>query len=244
MKHIMQAITFLTTLPFTDHTEWKDSDYKNMAFFPLAGMAIGGLLCLTDWLLYPYLSTSVLAVILLSINFLLTGGIHIDGLADTADGYFSGKKKKDILEIMKDSRLGTHGVVCIILVCLMKFTLLVAIPASIRLWTIFLMPIFGRLSLVLGAYRSTYARESGLGHFYIGRITVKEVAIAMVISLSMVCFLPIAGSFLAPLWMITILFKRLLEKKIGGMTGDTLGALLELTETLFLLWIVVIFGGR
>ncbi|RQD69665.1 MAG: adenosylcobinamide-GDP ribazoletransferase [Tindallia sp. MSAO_Bac2] len=244
MKHIIQAVQFLTTIPMSGNYIWKDTDNKNMAFFPLAGAIIGFTLAVTDWILYPFLPVHVLSVIVLMISFLLTGGIHADGLADTADGCFSGKDKRGILEVMKDSRLGTHGVMAIVLVYLLKFSLLISLLPALRWWTLILMPMLGRLSLVLGSYRTEYARSSGLGNFYIGKIEGKVVFIAIILTLPITKLLPSSWVFLLLLPIIIAIFKYLMHRKIGGMTGDTLGALLEITETLFLLWMVLRFGGR
>ncbi len=244
MKHVTQALQFLTTLPFPDTGVWEEHDCRHMAFFPLAGLLIGLILAVMDWILYPLIPAHVLSVLLLVVSFLLTGGIHADGLADTADGNFSGKNREGILLIMKDSRLGTHGVMALMLIYLLKFALLTSLLPALRWWILIMMPMFGRLSLVLGAYKSTNARPMGLGNFYIGKIKIREVLIAAGITLLATLQLSSAWIYFLFLPIFVIYFKHKMHKKIGGMTGDTLGALLEFTETLFLLWMVIRFGGR
>lgn len=243
MRHIIQALQFLTTLPFPDTGLWQENDYRHMAFYPLAGFLIGLILATVDYLLFSLVPIHVLAVLLLAVSFFLTGGIHADGLADTADGFFSGKSCEGILLAMKDSRLGTHGVMALILVYLLKFALLIALLPSLRWWVLIMMPVFGRLALVFGSYRTNYARPKGLGNFYIGKITIREVLIASCIALIGTIQLPLAWSYFICMPIFVLWYTHIMHKKIGGMTGDTLGALMELTETLFLLWMVIGFGG-
>ena len=244
MKYVTQTIQFLTTLPIPNTGAWEENDCRHMAFFPIAGLLIGLILAVTDWILYPFIPVHVMSVLLLVVSFLLTGGIHADGLADTADGFFAGKNREGTLLVMKDSRLGTHGVMALILIYLLKFALLTSLLPTLRWWILIMMPTFGRLSLVLGAYRSTYARSLGLGNFYIGKIKIREVLIASGITLLATLQLSSAWIYFLFLPLFVICFQHKMNEKIGGMTGDTLGALLEFTETLFLLWMVIRFGGR
>ena len=129
MKGILLLFRFMTRLPIGVDPKF-DSDElgKSMKFFPVIGMIIGLILFGAFWLLYTVVySPMVMAVLLVTIEVILTGGLHLDGLADTFDGIFSYRSKQKMLDIMKDSRLGTNGGLVLILYFMLKVVLLVEI---------------------------------------------------------------------------------------------------------------------
>lgn len=228
-----------------------------MIYYPVVGLFIGGLAALVQ-LLFSFIFAAPVAD-LAAIVFLVifTGNLHLDGLMDTADGLFSGKPPQEALQIMRDSRVGSHGVVAGFLLLLAKFVLLTQVPLLFKPVVLFLMPLFGRWSLVYAAALFPYLRkEQGAGSFtrHVGK---RELALASAFSLIAYTFILIpflslsapsrAISFLpAPLLTKALLLPFLvlagtaalgyyLFKKLGGMTGDTMGAMNEGTELLFLL---------
>jgi len=157
----------------------------------------------------------------------------MDGLADAADGFFSARPRQRILEIMKDSHIGVMGVIAVVCVIMLKFSLLVSVPHSLRLNVIFLMPLAGRCALVAMMTCLPYVRKEG------GLATLFDGKRSWIHGIVAVFFLVIAG-VLAAQWMglavgvvtlaVTALFSLFSYRKIGGYTGDTLGAVCEIAE--------------
>ncbi len=167
------------------------------------------------------------------IQVIITGGLHIDGLSDTFDGIYSGRKKLKILEIMKDPNVGTFGVLSIIFTMGLKFILLYKITDQV-LWVLLLMPVFSRFCVILASYKGVYARKEGLGNLFIEQVTTKQLLIGLIFTMIPIYF--VQSIFLGLLTNIifTLWFVKYVSKKIEGITGDTLGAIVELNEVLFL----------
>jgi adenosylcobinamide-GDP ribazoletransferase len=233
MKRFLAALQFLTILPLPRGlTPDERALGGSMPFFPVVGLGIGAAVALMDWglgFLFPVGVTSVLAVILLIV---VSGGLHTDGLADTADGFFSSRPRERILEIMKDSRTGPMGVAAIVCVVALKIALIASVSGPSRAWILLLMPVAGRSALLIQMALLPYARPEGLvGIFHLNRSpghALWALAVLLAVGYLTGC-MPglIAGgcAFLAALLFAAYSFRR-----IGGLTGDTLGASCELTE--------------
>ena len=159
------ALQFLTRLKIVNQTEWSVEDFgKSVVAFPYVGLIIGLILALLYGILSPFIPLVPLMLILVIAEFLITGGLHADGLMDTSDGFFSGRERDRKLEIMKDSRIGSFGVVAFVFVTLLKWQLLTAIPtAEFIPMALIMMPLMSRWSLVLSIRSYPYAREQGMG---------------------------------------------------------------------------------
>lgn len=159
------ALQFLTRLKIVNQTEWSVEDFgKSVVAFPYVGLIIGLILVLLYGILSPFIPLVPLMLILVIAEFLITGGLHADGLMDTSDGLFSGRERDRKLEIMKDSRIGSFGVVAFVFVTLLKWQLLTAIPtAEFIPMALIMMPLMSRWSLVLSIRSYPYAREQGMG---------------------------------------------------------------------------------
>lgn len=159
------ALQFLTRLKIVNQTEWSVEDFgKSVVAFPYVGLIIGLILSLLYGILSPFIPLVPLMLILVIAEFLITGGLHADGLMDTSDGLFSGRERDRKLEIMKDSRIGSFGVVAFVFVTLLKWQLLTAIPtAEFIPMALIMMPLMSRWSLVLSIRSYPYAREQGMG---------------------------------------------------------------------------------
>src|SRR3990172_7288965 len=138
---------------------------KAMAFFPVAGAVIGGVLISVDIALSSILPGAVVDFILIAVLALITGGIHLDGLADTFDGLYGGKTREDALLIMKDSRVVAIGAVSLIIIIGLKYTALIsypqALPHGAKYAALLLIPLLSRRSMVLTDSLSVYARMRG-----------------------------------------------------------------------------------
>jgi adenosylcobinamide-GDP ribazoletransferase len=167
------------------------------------------------------------------IQVIVTGGLHIDGLSDTFDGIYSGREKLEILEIMKDPNVGTFGVLSILFTLVFKFLLLYKITNQV-IWVLFLMPVFSRFCVILASYKGNYARKKGLGNLFIEQVSTKQLMIGLAFTIIPIYF--VQSIYLGLLFNIlfTLWFIKHVSKKIGGITGDTLGAIVELNEVLFL----------
>ena len=246
MRSFFAAIRFLTIFPVP--SEWCGGERelaRGVWFFPVVGALLGGGIALADhWLVrtLPIFPESVLIVILL---LAVSGGLHMDGLSDTADGVLSARPRERILEIMKDSHVGAMGVMAIVVVLLFKTSILVLLETPQRGIYLFLTPLLGRASFLFPMALSRYARENGgLGSVFARRRTLGWLAwggLWMIVP--SVFFLGREGGILAISTLgLVALFTWYMQRKIGGWTGDTLGALCELCELLpALVGIVVIF---
>jgi adenosylcobinamide-GDP ribazoletransferase len=249
MKGFFAAIKFLTVLPVPGG--W-GGDEKTLArsvpYFPLAGLLIGLLAAGFDYAVgraLPPLPASALTIFVL---ICLTGGLHMDGLADTADGFFSARPRNKMMEIMRDSRIGVMGVLAVVFVVLLKVTLLTFILTSSSRWTIILiMPLAGRAAMVTLMNALPYARpEGGLATLFAGSRSWLHCLWAWGLMFAVAGWLAkgvgLAAVFLA--LVITALFALYNRGKIGGYTGDTLGAVCELAEIAPLLSAVIYYHQR
>ncbi len=145
MKPLLAAIRFLTIVPVPGVWGTAEQDLaRSVPWFPAIGLLLGGAAAGLAWALSaapPMLAAAVLVVVLLSFS----GCLHMDGLADTADGFLSSRPRERILEIMKDSHIGAMGVIAIVCLLLVKFAALAALPAGMLWPTVLLMPLAGRL---------------------------------------------------------------------------------------------------
>ncbi|MFO7637660.1 MAG: adenosylcobinamide-GDP ribazoletransferase [Clostridia bacterium] len=233
-KRLVLMFQFFTRIPIPVALSCGNEDFgKGLALSPLVGLFIGGVLYggyTLAGLVFPPMISAVLTVLL---YVAITGGLHIDGLADTFDGLLAGKDRERTLEIMKDSRIGTHGAVSVILLLLFYVVLLPEIHALALL----LMPVAGKTGALVCAAISRYAREQGLGKHFIDHCGIKELFIGItLVFLSFYVFFSLKGIVLAFISVVTAwLLTLALTRKVRGATGDILGATAELNQVLFLL---------
>jgi len=234
MKRFFAVTKFLTILPVPDG--WS-GDEKTLArsvpCFPLVGLLIGLIAAAFDYAVgraLPPLPASTLTVLVL---ICLSGGLHMDGLADTADGFFSARPRDKMMEIMRDSRIGVMGVLAVIFVVLLKITLMVNISGATRWGLILIMPLTGRAAIVSLMTVLPYARpEGGLATLFTGSRSWLHVlwawGLLFAAAAGLASWIGLAGMIIA--LVITALFIRYNHGKLGGYTGDTLGAVCELAE--------------
>jgi adenosylcobinamide-GDP ribazoletransferase len=235
------ALTFLTKLPWPRPVVAGPEDLARALFwFPWVG-AILGLIFLGAWqLLNHALPIPAAAALLVCLTVVITGGLHLDGLADTLDGLGGGKDPEDCRRIMKDSRVGTFGVLGLILVLLVKFAFFLAAADKVG-WRgdFILYPVLSRWGMVFLAYRSDYARpEGGLGQAMTTGVSPRVVAGASLSAIGLaVLLLGLKGLLLfAGAGVLIYLLSRYFKRVLGGVTGDVLGAANEIIE-------VAVLGG-
>lgn len=238
MKALILTLQFLTRLPLPFMIEGgPDLFAKGMKYFPAAGLLIGGLDLGLAALLMLVFPADITAMLVVLFDLYLTGGLHMDGLADTADALGSHRNKERMLEIMKDSRIGTFGVLAVIAVLLIRMgmyrQILLSVEGSWMRWGMLAgIPVVSRMVMAVLIYISEYARKEGMGGLF---FSYKESMNLPVTVLLGILFAGCAGYYGIALLVIGILTGLIVRgycyKKIDGMTGDTLGAALVITET-------------
>ncbi len=244
MKSILTAFRFLTIIPLG---KGEDVDPKGMAsamaWFPAVGLVLGLVLAGIDKVFQHYISQRVADIILIGILALITGCLHLDGFADTLDGIFGGRGDRErILAIMKDSHVGAVGVVGIILLLMLKYASLESVNWHYRTGALVIMPAVARWSQVITAFGADFARKHGslaqpfvehmeMWHFMVATATA-AVAVFVFGGIKGMFILVAAGVF-------ALAAKLYFTKRIGGVTGDTIGAVSEAVEALVLLSFVV-----
>jgi adenosylcobinamide-GDP ribazoletransferase len=239
VKRFLIALQFLTVLPIKIKSEIAQKDFGgSLLYFPAVGMLIG-LLLAGMVLLLGFLPGPVVGVLILIVSIVITGGIHLDGFADTCDGFYGKWPKEKILEIMRDSRIGTMGAAGVVCLLLLKFTLIVSIPENVLWKQLIMMMVFARWSQVLACYTSDYAREEGKGKYFVSHARKASLFAGSVFTVILFLLLMrFKGIVLfVPSFAGILLFINYAKKKIGGMTGDTIGATSEIAE------IAVLFFG-
>jgi len=245
MKKFLIALQFLTILSIRIKSEIKEKDFgESLVYFPVVGALIG-LIITFSLFIFSSLPQLVTVTLILIILILITGGIHLDGFADTCDGFYSNSSKEKILEIMRDSRIGTMGAIGVVCLLLLKFTLLISIPREILWKSLIMMTIFARWSQALACFLSNYPRKEGKAKYFVEYAGLKELLIGGLFTvISFLLLMKIEGLILFILSLVFIfLFINYTKRKIGGMTGDTIGATSELAEVAVILFLVVYHTG-
>ncbi len=239
LSDFLSALGFLTVIPVGQKKVAPDRMAGAMMFFPLVGLLLGSILVLFDYLAKGLLPRQVTDALIITFLALITGGLHLDGLADTADGLIGGKGDKgEALAIMKDSRTGAMGVVAIFLLLLIKFMALDSIPSVLRPGALLLAPTLSRWGQVVVSYGSRPARSEGsLAGSFITHIRLAHLVVA---SLMAAAFSAVFGGMtglaaLAAAAIACLLLKIFFNYSIGGETGDTIGASSEIAEALVLI---------
>ena len=274
MKGFLLLLSFMTRIPMpkTEYDEEKLG--KSMKYFPIVGIIVSFILlffCIIFNFIFKNLNYStalpLMILVVILTDLITTGALHLDGLADTFDGIFSYRSKHKMLEIMKDSRLGSNGALALILYFLLKFVLfysLIIESRELTLYAIMTYPVVSRFCSVVSCASSPYARGSGMGKTFVDNTKTCGLIVATIITLLYtigMLFMPfilftnyslpiqfIMKSILVIVVIVALLalfayaFSKLIERKIGGITGDTLGALLEISSLVYIFLILIMPG--
>ncbi len=203
------------------------------AWFPLVGLLVGGLASLGNMLLIPHLARPLCALIVLFIMVLVTGGLHEDGLADCADAFGGGWTREDRLRILKDSRIGSFGAIALILSFGLRGTLLTAIPANQVLNYLISAQVLSRwTSLPLGSILPSARGSDGQGGRLAGKMSLSAAVIGTVITAVVLwCFLRVSAWQPAlAVALVTAVSGMYYRQRIGGITGDCMGATIQISE--------------
>lgn len=245
LKALATTFIFLTRLPMPKLEAIEPIDEgRSLLFFPAVGLVIGLLLCVMAVSLTSFMSPLVNAALLTAFWAAVTGGLHLDGLADSADGWLAGKGDIDrTLSIMHDSRCGSGALVAVSCLLIMKFAALTVIVQH-QLWTaLIIAPIIGRciaplLLLKNSPFFAPYVQPSGIATHFIEHCPAYAVPCSLIVA-AICCAL--TGSLSNAVLIaglcagILILLRRLMIQFLGGTTGDTAGASTEIMETAVLI---------
>ncbi len=239
MTSFLAALAFLTRIPVPGSVDRSMTRVATaQAWFPAVGLIIGLLLLGADEAAGRALPPSSADVLLVVALVIITGGLHLDGLSDAADGLFGGQTPERRLEIMRDAHVGAFGVIAIICVLAMKWAGLHALPGGVRAEAIVLTPCVARFAVVLPALIAPAARADGLGAAMRAHAPFAHV-IAMAFALTAAVFLlGMGGVYVVAVAMGCAIAIALTAKRMaGGMTGDLYGATIEISEAVTLLFI-------
>lgn len=240
------ALEFLTRLRLR---RTPPGDLRRVAaaqgWFPAIGLILGALLLGTDRLAsraLPATSVDVLLVVALAA---LTGGLHLDGLGDAADGMLGGRDREQRLAIMRDVHAGSYAVIAIAGVLALKWAGLAAMPRAVRFESLLLVPCLARMAMVMGAAAFPYARNEGMGAAFHGAALPAPIIVAGATAVAASVVLLGAGGLIAAVFAAccALAVGAWARQSIGGMTGDLYGATAEIAEAgLFLL--IAALAGR
>lgn len=235
IKVLILSFQFMTRIPINIQINVDRNDFHKMVkYFPFVGGVVGAIASLMFYAVKNIFPREIAVTMAMVSLYILTGAMHIDGFADTFDGLFSNKGKDRMLEIMRDSRLGTNGVLALVFLVILKILFLSHIKDNLVYSTLILMPLLGRFSIILAAYASKSARSGeGLGGLIIGKISTVELLLGFLFT-SIVGFLFVQFTVFLKLLAVSSIIAYTITKyislRIGGMTGDTLGTVNEFTE--------------
>jgi len=243
MKNLLTAFVLLTTLPLPASKNWQAGDSgRSAVWYSLVGLCIGALVAGSLALLQIYFSHMLSAALALAFWVLLTGGLHLDGLADCFDGMFHASNPERRLQIMKDPHTGAFGVIGLILVLLIKFSALTSLSSMRAVGAILLSASFARWCVLL-IWKQPLARPDGLGTDFASGLKAGSIILGSLIPLGLALWLGETGFLAIGLGLLVTLFILFAAKKnLGGITGDVLGMIVELVEVTVL--VTFAFGGQ
>jgi adenosylcobinamide-GDP ribazoletransferase len=243
VSSFVAALQFLTFFPWPKRVERSADEIGPSAiFFPVIGLLLGLILVGMNVLLEPFTSPGLSSVALVAILAFLTGGLHLDGLGDTFDGLGASGDRERALRVMDDSHTGAFGLIAIVLTLFLKIHAIESIAAD-RSRALLAAPILGRWAMVLLGYRSKAAKP-GLGSTLINHLETKHVVFATFITLILLAAILRGAGIALMVWtaVFSLASKKYLHSRLGGVTGDTFGAVGELSETSVLVFLAL--GAR
>lgn len=240
LRLFFTALMFFTRIPCGCWAGSSQDDLNRASrYFPWVGILVGAFGAGVYWLSHQFFPQEVAVLLSMVATLLLTGAFHEDGLADSADGLGGGWEKEQVLTIMQDSRLGSYGALAILMAMLVKFETLVHLSPTLLPFALIAGHALGRFCAVLVIATQEYVRASGKAKPLATRLSKGGLLIAALGGL-----LPLAGFApqllwaLVPVGLVWLWFSLKLKRRLGGYTGDCLGAMQQLCELAFYLGIL------
>lgn len=245
MTNFLLALQFLTIIPVKIKNADENKMSWSLVYFPVVGLLLGLILTgINNSLLFLKFEQFISNIILIVSLIILTGGLHLDGLADTFDAFLSGRTKDEMLKIMRDSHIGVMGVLSLICILFLKIAFLSSISTPLKIITLLLMCTLSRWSLVLSMFLFPYARQEGKAKIFMQGINLKIFSLATIINVVIVILMwQLKGLLIFGITAISaFIIGKFISDKINGLTGDTLGTINELIEVIVLFSICIIEG--
>jgi adenosylcobinamide-GDP ribazoletransferase len=235
------ALQFLTVVPALTRREPRPAELgRSMAYYSLVGLLLGAILACLDWGLNQVLPPPLVAALIVASWTLATGGLHLDGLMDVCDGVFSQPTPERRLAVMKDTRAGSYGVLGAVCLLLVKYAAILSLPAGARVAALLLAPCLSRWSMTLVTAAFPSARPNGMGALVKASVGWPQVLVAGALALAAgygLGYLPGAG-LLVLAGVLATLLGWYFWANLGGLTGDTYGAINELVEVAVLIAVI------
>ena len=231
------AFQFLTRLPVGERAAMAAADLgRSCAWFPLPGAAIGLVVVAAAHAAGSHLPAPLAAVLVVAALAWMTGGLHLDGVADVFDGLGGGHGDRErILRIMRDSRIGAHGATALVIVLAVKVAAIADLLSRGTLWPLVVAPAVARFAVVPLIVLLPYARAEGLGRAFHGTTGWRQIAFAAVLAGAAVApFAPVSLAPAATALVAAALLAAAVQRRVGGLTGDAYGAAIEIAEAALL----------
>ncbi len=242
---LLYALRFLTILPISYcKNESLEDVARSTIYYPFVGLLIGGFLYGAALALAYLFPVFPWAVLMLSLWVIVTGGLHLDGVSDLADGLGGGQNREEKLAIMKDSRVGAFGAISLIIILLIKLSMISELSVDHSRRAFLLAPIGGRSILLILIHFFPSARPGGLGDFFRPYSTLKGIITGLVFSFGFGWLLfGVTGIImLSAAFLAVVLLGVFISRVLGGLTGDVYGAAIEICEVLILTAAVFLQG--
>lgn len=238
MRDFITCLEFLTRIRFSNRTDWHDDDFsRSVPYFPLVGLVIGLFMGAVNYgLVYLDTPSFMRGVMLVLAELLIIGALMYDGFMDTSDGVFSARNRERMLEIMKDSHVGSNAVIALVCLVLLKVAAYTTIAPEKLTYVLVAMYVATRTFMVTYIVNYPYARKTGIGHMFKAyakpwyTYTAFAICIGLVYACGLPCLYTAAGTF-----VICQFIARFLSGQLGGLTGDTYGFLTECGVVIYLM---------
>lgn len=246
MQDFFTALQFLTRIKIYNQTQWDEGTFaRSVAYFPAVGLVIAAVLvAVYKLLVFLNCSSLLIAVLLIITEIIVTGGLLCDGFMDTADGVFSGRERERILEIMKDSCVGSNAVLAFVSLVLLKLAVYLELNSEQLTLALYAMPIITRTLMVYNIRCYSYARKSGIGGMFAS--ADKKIVLISSTLLGVALLAPTQSLSLFIALILTIAYNfwaaNYLKRILNGLTGDTYGALAESGNVFFLLSLSIVLN--
>ncbi len=243
-NRFLAILSFMTTIPVKSEIILDKEFQRSIIFFPVIGLILGLIYAGVLYSFNFFFGSFAAAVICTAAMIVLTGGLHLDGLGDTFDGLYSYRDKEKILEIMKDSRLGTNAMLAIFIFLVAKIAAIQLLTVKGFYFSLIIMPVISRSIVVYSCFSGRTIRKEGMGNAFIGKVSRKDFFISLALSVIIIfsistVYMGVLGMLIniAILILMTALseiYKRHVYARIDGLTGDVLGAIGEMSEVVYL----------
>lgn len=241
-RALREAVRFFTRIPLPSANPWDPADLQNAAtYFPLVGWLVGGAGAMTWWLALKLWSPGIASGISLVVTLLLTGAFHEDGFADVCDGFGGGTTKTRVLEIMRDSRVGAFGAIGVAMILGLKWLAVASLPLALAPAVIVAAHAVSRGAAGSLLATLSYVQEDGKAKPLATRMNGVRLIVSLAFAVVPMLALPVR--FSCALLFVAIargIMARWFVHRIGGYTGDCLGAAQQVTEVVFYLAVVAL----